>query len=111
MGFGGKLAFLLGGFLIWAAQFAAVYAITGVACARGGADVVPAAVLGTTAFAFVAAASIGVVALLGRGPGIRHEPIDAVRSFWRWGAVVLAGTALIAIVWTGLPALLVAPCG
>ena len=70
----------------------------------------PTLVLAITAVAFVAAALIGVVALLGGGPGIRHEPVDAVRSFWRWGTVALAATALIAIVWTGLPALLVAPC-
>ena len=112
-----KLCFLLGGLLIWGFHFLFVYGVNGLACARGGqgngpigSNVVPLIVALATAIAVLVAATILVVALRGRGPGIADEPDPAVRDFWRFGAAVIAAFGIIAVTWTGLPALFIAPC-
>jgi hypothetical protein len=117
-GFVAKLLFLLGGLLVWAAQFLFVYGFTGLACARGfdagtllGSAIVPTVVLATTFVALLASTAIAAAAMLDRGPGVADEPVEAVRAFWRRGAAVVAGFSIIAILWTGLPALIIEPCG
>lgn len=116
-GFAARLAFLLGGLLVWAGHFLFVYGFNGLACARGfdrntvlGAGIVVLTVGIATAVAVLAAAGIGILAVLGRGPGIGDEPDPAVRAFWQLGAAVLAGFSVVAVLWTGLPALMIEPC-
>jgi hypothetical protein len=53
---------------------------------------------------------IATLALLGRGPGVGGEPVEAVRHFWHRGAASIAGLSIVAILWAGLPVLLLAPC-
>jgi hypothetical protein len=115
-GFTAKLTFLCGGLLIWAAHFLTIYGVNGVVCARGldrftvlGFGIVPAIVAAATGLAVIACCMIAVAALRGQGPGMGDE-VGSVRAFWRSGTACLAGFAVIAILWTGLPALLVAPC-
>ena len=116
-GFVAKLVFLCGGLLIWAAHFGAVYAVNGVACARGldrltvlGFGAVPAIVAVATGLAVLACGAILAAALRGRGPGIADEPSGPVQAFWRMGTASGAGFAMVAIAWTGLPAALIPPC-
>ena len=107
---------MMAAFLIWAAHFAAIYSLNGLACARGydgprllGFPFVPALVVGATAVALLLTLLVLMRALLGRGPAAhtREDP----RRFVRWFTAAAAGAALIAILWNGLPALQVPPCG
>ena len=86
------------GALLWALHFAAIYGITGLACARGVAGVVPWAILACTVAAVGGTAWVMVAALRRRD------------SFEHWLAAGIAGAALVAIAWEALPALLV-PAG
>jgi hypothetical protein len=111
-----RLAFLFGGLLVWAAHFLSVYAVNGIACARGldriavaGLGLVPVIVVAATLVAVASCGAILALALLGRGPGI-SDGAPSVREFWRFGAAVLAGFAVVAILWAGLPALMIPPC-
>jgi hypothetical protein len=71
---------------------------------------VPLVVVAATVLAAIAAGALALVAVRGRGPGIADEPVEAVRAFWRLGAAAMAALAVVAIVWTGVPALLIPPC-
>jgi len=112
-----KFLYLVSGLVIWATHFLLVYGLNGVACARrfsGTAgwenDVVPAAVLAATAVAIVINGVILIAAVLGRGPGIGAEPDASVRNFWQVTTALLAGLSIVAVAWTGLPALMIGPC-
>ncbi len=114
--FPATVAGMMAAFLIWAAHFFAVYGLNGLACARGldtlrvfGFPFVPFAVVAATALALLLAGAVLMTALLGRGPAaqVREDP----RRFIRWFTAGAAGVALVAILWNGLPALQVPPCG
>lgn len=83
---------------LWAVHFVAIYGFTGLACARGMDGAVPWVV----GIATIVAAALAAW-MLARGAGRRGDFIDAT-------AAGLAGLALIAIAWEGLPALWVTPC-
>lgn len=110
----GKMLFLTAGLILWAAHFGFVYGLTGVVCARGLGTAWPAAVPFVVAFATVVAAGLSLVvlftALVGRGPGITGETNPSLRVFWRTVSAGIAATGFVAIVWTGLPALIIRPC-
>jgi hypothetical protein len=92
----GRWLFLLGGPLIWAAHFGAIYLLTSAAYLGGRTPDVATfiAVVGLSALAIAAA---GVLALRAARPR-EDEP-----SFWR--AIALAGSilAIIVIIWQTLP--------
>lgn len=84
------------GVIVWALHFAAVYGFTALACARGFGAAAPWAVGVATALAAALA-----IALIARN-------LDG--EFTRWMTAAIAATALLAILWEGLPALMVTPC-
>jgi hypothetical protein len=87
------------GALCWALHFAAIYGLTGLACARGMPGAVPWAIAIPTVAAAAAATAVLVLARRRRD------------SFEHWLAAAAAGLALTAIVWEAIPALLVPACG
>ena len=113
-----KLVFMLGGLIVWAAHFTAVYGLNALACARDfvgwrvlGIGVVPLGVIAATVLALAAAGWILAQALRWRGPWGGESRGDASNEFLRYATASLAGLSLIAILWDGLPALIVPPCG
>jgi hypothetical protein len=116
-GFTRKLVFLLSGFLVWAAHFGLVYGINGLACARNfasqpvaGASLVAVGVGAATAIAALVIVAVLALAIAGRGPGIRHEADGALRAFWRYGTIAIALLGVVAVLWSGLPVLIISPC-
>jgi hypothetical protein len=91
---------LLGGPLIWAAHFLAVYAIASVSVVIAGETNFEARALIVSAGALAALAAMMLIVAAWRMP--RDEPIDA---FWRVVALAGATIGLVAVVWQTLPAL------
>src|SRR3546814_11085129 len=105
----------LAGRLIWAAHFLLIYGFAALACARGfadvrllGAGVVPLIVGAATAVAILAVAAMLLLALL--GPGKENAAARGGPRFLRWMTALVSGLSLVAIVWTGLPVLLLPAC-
>jgi hypothetical protein len=107
---------MTGGLLIWAAQFTIVYGVTAVACARGygdrdlvGMPVVPLAIALATIVGLV---SVGFI-VLGAWRRQRRLRADAVSidRFLASSTFLIGVVSLIAIAWTGLPALVLPGCG
>lgn len=116
-GFMRKLMFFLSGLLVWAAHFGLVYGINGLACARSfatqpvaGTSLVAFSVAAATALAAIIIVAVLVLAIAGRGPGIGHETDGALRAFWRYGTIAIASLGVIAVLWSGLPVLIIRPC-
>ncbi|ANW00896.1 hypothetical protein [Bradyrhizobium icense] len=115
-GFMRKSLFVLGGLLIWAAHFLFVYVLNALACARNfqelqllGFGVVPVTIALGTAFAAAAVLALLIIAL--RVPDRIMDTREPSTDFLRQLAVAVALLSLVAIGWSGLPALLVQPCG
>jgi hypothetical protein len=113
----GRLVFLLGGFLVWAAHLTFLYGFHALVCARPNsgteaADIsVPMVAGAATVIALGADVVILLTAVRGRGPGIGGEPDPALRRFWRYGTALVAGFSMIAVAWSGLPVLVIRSCG
>lgn len=112
-----KSLFMLAGLLIWAAHFTVMYAFNALACARGfagssvlGIGVVTLAAVLATAAAAAATAWMLFLAFRWEGP-LSGESGDPAARTIRYAAVGLGGLGLVAILWSGLPALIVPPCG
>jgi hypothetical protein len=110
-----KSFLVLGGLLVWAAHFGFVYVLNALACARNfqglqlfGFGIVPAMVALATALAVIAV--LVLMAAL-RAPDHTNDGQEASNGFLRSLAAAVAFLSLIAIGWSGLPALLVPPCG
>jgi len=84
------------GVVLWALHFTVIYGFTALACARGFGSAAPWLVGVATAAA--AAAAIAII--------VTHLSSE----FTRWMTAAVAGLALLAIVWEGLPALIVPVC-
>jgi hypothetical protein len=104
-----------GGLLIWAADFLFIYVFAAIACARGYADttvlgigIVPLA--GAIATLLAAGASAAIF-LAGRREARPAVADSANGGFLPGLAAIAALLALIGIVFTGLPALLLRTCG
>jgi hypothetical protein len=82
--------------VVWALHFTLIYGFTALACARGFGAAAPWAVGAATAVAAVLA-----VALIGA---------NLSAEFTRWMTAALAAAALVAIIWEGIPALMVPAC-
>lgn len=115
-GFVRKAIFLLGGLLIWAAYFGFVYVFNAIACARGfnrlhllGFSVVPLTIVLSTAIAATGVLYLLFAAL--RASDHVEDAEDSPTDFLRHLAVAVALLSLLAIAWTGLPAIVVPPCG
>ena len=104
---------ILGGLLVWIADFAFVYVFAAVACARGFADVSWFGVPIVTLMTLLASLLAGVATLLVVRQGYRLQRDGATDEHSRFiGFVTLAsgGIALIALVLLVLPALVVSAC-
>jgi hypothetical protein len=110
---------LLSGLLIWAGHFTFLYGFNTLACARrftdvtvAGFGIVPFVVAVATIVALAAVLGIALFeALLGRkaqSSDGRHA--RATQCFLRYTTLSTALMGLMAILWTGLPALMVQPC-
>lgn len=115
--FPAKLTFFLGGFLVWAAHFGFIYGFTGLACARAwheshllGFGVVPVTLVAATGIALLINATILLTAFAERGPGIQDEADESLRAFWRYGTALIAMLSSVAVLWDGLPSILVRAC-
>jgi len=114
--FPGTLTGMMAAYLIWAVHFGAIYGFNGLVCARGwdgaellGLPMVPVVVSAATVAALVLTGMVLWLAVRGGGPAARAS--EDPRRFVRWFTAASAGAALIAILWNGLPALQVTPCG
>jgi hypothetical protein len=113
-----KSLFMMGGLLVWAAQFTTVYVFNALACARGfaerqvlGIGIVPFVVGAASLLAFAATLAVLLAALWRRGPAqasLDERPVD---GFLRYTTVAIAALSLVAIAWNALPAFVVPPCG
>lgn len=108
--------FALSGMLIWAAHFGLIYGLTSLACARGFAET---RVFGVT----VVSLSIGVVTVIAAlgtltviWQALRRRAVTAsgnglsLPAFTAVMAALIAGLALVAILWEALPVLMLPPC-
>ena len=84
------------GVVLWAVHFTVIYGFTALACARGFGSAAP-WLVGVATVAAGAAAIVIIVTHLSS-------------EFTRWMTAAVAGLALLAIVWEGLPALIVPVC-
>lgn len=116
-GFVRKLSFFLSGFILWAVHFVTLYSINGLACARGfamepvaGTNISVMSVAVATAIAALALLAVLFLAAAGRGPGISQETDESLRRFWRYGTIAIALLGIVAVLWSGLPALIIRPC-
>ena len=84
------------GILVWALHFTLIYGFTALACARG--------------FGAAAPWVVGVATVLAAAAAIAIIVTHLSSEFTRWMTAAVGGFALIAIVWEGLPALMVPAC-
>jgi hypothetical protein len=110
------LLYMTAGVLIWAAYFLATYGAVGVSCARKfddarlfGIPLLPLGIGAATVMALAATAAMVMATLRRYGSGRRAS--DSTGSFVHFTAMVLALLAFVAIVWNGIPALLLHDCG
>lgn len=104
---------ILGGLLVWMADFVVVYVFAAVACARGFADVSWLGVPIVTATTIVASLIAGAITVLLVRRGYRLQSAVETDDHSRFiGFVTYAsgGIALIALVLLVLPALVVTAC-
>jgi hypothetical protein len=113
-----KSLFMMGGLLVWAAQFTTVYVFNALACARGfaglrvfGMGVVPFVVGAVSLLAFGATVVLLLAALWRRGPVRASREENPADDFLRYTTVAIAALSLVAIPWNALPAFIVPPCG
>lgn len=93
-----RALWIASGAIVWALHFTAVYGFTALACARGFPRAVP-SVIGAATLA-AAALTIAIIAI---AYSKRTDFVDGV-------AAGVAAFALLAIVWEGLPVLVVPAC-
>ena len=84
--------------IVWATHFAIAYGITALACARAAPHAVP----WTIGVATLGAAALMVATMVRAWP--RRGDFEA------WLTLALAAMALTAIVWEGMPVLIVPAC-
>jgi hypothetical protein len=90
-----------GGLLVWAAHFAALYGVTGLACARGFPDSVPWTIGGVTLAALAANAALAL-------SGLRAVAASDVLD---WLTAAGAAISTVAVMWQALPIVMIPICG
>ncbi|WP_262270178.1 MULTISPECIES: hypothetical protein [Microvirga] len=111
----GQVALMLAGLLAWAVQFTVIYGATSTLCGLDRADAtllgtgaVQAVILITTFAAFLAAAAALSWSLrTQRRMSGQAAPAD---RFMTQAGALIGGLSLIAILWQGLPALILPAC-
>lgn len=105
------------GLLIWAAHFAMVYMAHAVACERGlartrliGLPLVPVFIFAVTALALFGIAIVAWRAWGQLGGGAARAEAFEEPRFLAWFTLAAAALAGLAIIWAGLPWLLVRAC-
>lgn len=101
------------GLLVWALHFAAVYILTALACARGLRATptgVPALALGIATLTGIAIAALALILRKALHGTWYVQARAANSSFLAWLTAAVAGYALLAVLWTALPALWGASC-
>ncbi len=106
----------LGGMIAWVVQFTLVYGVTSTLCGRGWADVsllgigvVQMTILAATLATFAAAAILLGVSMR----EIRHQQVrsaSATDVFLGQTGILINGLSLVAILWNGVPALILPAC-
>ncbi|MBQ0823354.1 hypothetical protein KBI52_24505 [Microvirga sp. HBU67558] len=111
----GQVVLMLAGLLAWAVQFTIIYGATSTLCGLDRADAtllgignVQAVVLATTLAAFLAAA--GALAWLLWAQKRTSDQAAPADRFMTQAGVLIGGFSLIAILWQGLPALILPAC-
>jgi hypothetical protein len=84
------------GVILWALHFTVIYGFTALACARG----------------FGASASwvVGVATVVAAAAALALIVTHLSTEFTHWMTAAVAALALVAIIWEGLPALMVPAC-
>jgi hypothetical protein len=105
------------GLLIWAAHFTAIYATNALACERSlaegpllGLPFVPVVVTLQTLLALAGLAAVIRASLQRLDPPF-DEGGEAEPRFTRWFALATSALAALAVIFQGIPALVVPPCG
>ncbi len=113
-----KSLFMVGGLIVWAVQFTVIYGFNAIACARRfhevdilGMGVVPLVVTAATVVAVLVTAAILLAAYRRIGPARDARDDKPVNDFMRYTTITIAALSLVAIVWNGVPALIVPSCG
>ncbi|WP_137179730.1 hypothetical protein [Roseomonas sp. AR75] len=108
----------IGALIIWAIHFLAIYCAQATACMRAapdatllGHDLVPALVLGLTAFALLAVAAVGIAAWRRLADGMTARAGEHEPHFLTWLTVAVALLSSLAILWEAVPVLILPPCG
>lgn len=103
---------MLSGLLVWSLQFGLLYGFNALACARGfataqvlGLGLVPVTVALVTAACCLLTVVIAVKQLRRRAGDERPGS-----EFVRITTVLIGALAVLAMIWTGLPAAIVQPC-
>jgi hypothetical protein len=104
--------------IVWAAHFLVVYVVNAIACERGwigetllGWPLVPTLVLGATAVALIAVAVVGLRAWRRLGHSLAGQEGEDDPQFTVWLTAAITLLSAVAILWAGVPAVIVQPCG
>lgn len=115
-GFIRRSLFAVAGLLVWAFHFTTVYVLNALACARNfdqerllGFGLVP--LLVGLATVLAVGAVILILALALRRSAVMRDDDDPAAGFLRHLTVSVCLLSIVAICWTGFPALFVTPCG
>ena len=105
--------FTAAGLLIWAADFLFIYIFAAIACARGYADltVFGAGIVPLVSFVATVAALVATGLVIRAGARRAGTGGPSSGAFLGGVAAIAALLALIAILFTGLPVLLLRTCG
>lgn len=113
----GRMLFALGGLILWAGHFTAVYGFTSLACARGfaaitvaGLDLVAVTIVLLTVLALAAAALVLRAAVRPAAPALLRDTAPANARLLRHLAAGGVALGSIAILWQAAPALLLPAC-
>lgn len=116
-GYMSKMVFMIGGLIIWAFHFVAVYVFNALACARRfwnveivGIGIVPLTVTVLTVLSLLATLWVMLKAFRWEGPIGGEAPDDANARFMRHLTITVGGMSLLAIFWGGIVTLILAPC-
>jgi hypothetical protein len=107
---------MLGGLIAWAMQFTVLYGATSTLCGRGwagatllGIGLVPFVILAATLVTLAFATTLLIV-LLRDTPQAPDHAASATDGFLNRVGVMISGLSLVAILWNGIPALILPAC-
>jgi hypothetical protein len=111
-----RLFLMTAGLFAWGVQFTLAYGVTSVSCARGyasltlvGIGLVPASILAATLLTLLPTLWLLVYALR-EHRRLRAENAPANDRFLMYSTITISSISAVAIVYGGMPALLLPPC-